>query len=479
MGRAAPLTCLVFAMAASCHESGAPPAPPPLPTPTVTASAPDEPPAPIVFVDPPPPDPCEGKGPGTLAAHDEPVKEDLTPTPESVERALRDIAAAHPCRTELVEIAKSHFGRPVLALLVHDRSKPSRDGVPSFLFTGSTHGDEPLSTSIALDQARWLLSSDARAKRLVSEARTWIVPLVNPDGLALYRSLPKHWAKTGQVKSPGRKNGRDHDGDGKHALNEGVDLNRNFPFRWGALGEGGSTSGKYLRSYRGPSAASEPETQAIVALAGREHFAASISLHVGTAAILVPYTTDGVKDPEPNELFAIARAMSNAMPHHPDSPPKQPMVVQRNLYTVDGTDQDYFRHEHGTAAYLIEAALRGSDAMPKAAEVVKSVRASLPWLELRLLDGPSVRGTVTGSDGQPIAAEVIVDGVKLRAAEKWTARCKDGGFARYLGAAGKVKVRAVLPDGTTVEQEVTTTATKGAEVALRIPKAFGPPKCGT
>jgi len=43
---------------------------------------------------------------------------------------------------------------------------------------------------------------------------------------------------------------------------KGVDLNRNFPFRWDA--PGGSSTNKCAQTYRGESPASEPETQAII-----------------------------------------------------------------------------------------------------------------------------------------------------------------------------------------------------------------------
>lgn len=463
-------------LASACGDGrapavGAPPSAPPSAPAPPSASAPAPPPSAAV----PPRDPCLGASPGALAPHERALDADLEPTPESVERELRALAAAHPCRARIVELGRSHFARPLLALVIEDATVPARPR-PSFLLTGATHGDEPLSTSVALDTARWMLSSDEGARRLAADARTWIVPLVNPDGLVVFRSLPKHWVRTGK-KSPGRKNGRDHDGDGKLAIDEGVDLNRNFPFRWGALGEAGSTSGKYLRSYRGPSAGSEPETQALVALAQREVFAASLSLHVGTVAVLVPYTTDRVLDPKPNEAWAVAKGLSLALPQHPDVPRGQKVVVQRNLYTVDGTDQDHFRHEHGTLALLFEAALRGVEKGGRATQVLAAMRPALPWLERRLLDGPSVRGRVVGADGHPLEAEIRIDGVALRAKEHWVSRCRDGYFARYLEGTGRVTVVANLPDGKETSVSVDVSPGRGAEVELRLPVSGGLPRC--
>ena len=44
----------------------------------------------------------------------------------------------------------------------------------------------------------------------------------------------------------------------------GVDLNRNYSFNWNSCG--GSSGNKRSDTYRGPSAASEPETKALMKL---------------------------------------------------------------------------------------------------------------------------------------------------------------------------------------------------------------------
>lgn len=96
---------------------------------------------------------------------------------------------------------------------------------PTFIF-GAIHGDEPVSKALAQRMLDYLSAHPAAwAGRCVA-----VLPEVNPDG----------------ILRGTRQNAR------------AVDCNRNFPATNWRLGRHGS------RYYGGPSAASEPETQAIV-----------------------------------------------------------------------------------------------------------------------------------------------------------------------------------------------------------------------
>ncbi len=103
--------------------------------------------------------------------------------------------------------------RPVIAVELGDPDSPRR-----VLVVGCIHGSEPAGIAIAIALARG--SPPAQAD-------LWIVPDLNPDGVA---------AGT-------RQNAR------------GVDLNRNFPFRWRPLGPPGGLFSA------GPRPLSEPESQ--------------------------------------------------------------------------------------------------------------------------------------------------------------------------------------------------------------------------
>jgi protein MpaA len=110
-------------------------------------------------------------------------------------------------------LGRSVEGRPIRAFEVGDPASPRR-----FLIVGCIHGNEPAGIAIA----------DALARgRAVRNADLWIVPDLNPDGVA----------------AAGRQNAHR------------VDLNRNFPWEWRPLGWPGTTF------YSGPRPLSEPETR--------------------------------------------------------------------------------------------------------------------------------------------------------------------------------------------------------------------------
>ncbi|WP_374456187.1 M14 family zinc carboxypeptidase [Nocardioides sp.] len=126
------------------------------------------------------------------------------------------VEARSPNRPAVVEvrtIGHSVRGRPIRAWRLGEPGKR-----PMVLIS-TMHGNEPHTRRI-LETLR-----DGRAIRGVD---LWVIPTYNPDGLARHS----------------RRNAR------------GVDLNRNFPFKWADL------DGNYES---GPRPASEPETRAVMA----------------------------------------------------------------------------------------------------------------------------------------------------------------------------------------------------------------------
>lgn len=108
------------------------------------------------------------------------------------------------------------------------------------LLVGGVHGDEPEGVHLAANLLEWLQSQDQ------NKLHNWmLIPNFNPDGF---------YARQ-------RTNAN------------GVDLNRNFPSRdW-------SSESKGPRYYPGPSAGSEPETQALVQLLQQHRFDVIVHFH--------------------------------------------------------------------------------------------------------------------------------------------------------------------------------------------------------
>jgi hypothetical protein len=325
---------------------------------------------------------------------------DTYAAPEMIEALLRDLARVYPSSTRLETIATTHQGRPVYALAVGEDLRDN-DPRPTLLLNGGHHGDELLATTVVLDAARRLLE-DPQLKDIRRAFVVWCVPIVNPDGLAMFLDV--------SVRA-GRKNGRDADSDGGRGIHDGVDLNRNYPFGWRATATSGPDGDKPLsRTYPGPSAGSEPETQGMMRLAERESFVAALSFHMGTHALLVPYTVSTATDPEPNEAQCVADEIAGTLP------------VKKQLYAVDGVDQDWHRWKNGTLAYVAEIAdwpppLDVAQRRP----IVHQARNLWIRLARRFIRGPSLQT----HDVAKAPAQTLKNG------EVWLPRQRDGLIARY------------------------------------------------
>ena len=381
-----------------------------------------------------------------------------------VDDLLDDFHRRFPDKTEIVTLGTTVEGRSVKAILLADHPALAR-GRPSMLLNGAHHGDEPLSADLVLDAIETLLTkadSDPRMGRYLSELQIWMVPMVNPDGFATFM----------RDFGAGRKNARETRKlvVGGTLNQRGVDLNRNYPFRWGSLREEGSTRNPERRNYRGPTPGSEPEVRAMMALSEQQHFVGAISYHIGTVALLAPYTIDNVPQPSPNEAWIVAEQVARSV--KPDS--TRPLYVHKNLYPVDGTDQDYFRATQGTVALLFESAHRSWETPFLHDKSLEAMRPAWGVFFDRYLDGPSVEGRVKDEQGRPMAAEVRVVEVQTNAGESWKSRCPDGFFGRYLPAFGRFTVR-VTPEGSApVEKTVESAAGKGRVVIdITVPSAPG------
>lgn len=128
-----------------------------------------------------------------------------------------DPTPAVPTLTSTATIEVRTLGKSVQGRAIRAYRLGSPDAPVRAVVLGSLHGDEPAGTRVA----DALIDAGP-----VAGVDLWVVPTVNPDGLA----------------------------KGTRGNAHGVDLNRNFPHQWAPL------TGSY---YSGPKPLSEPESRAL------------------------------------------------------------------------------------------------------------------------------------------------------------------------------------------------------------------------
>lgn len=175
-----------------------------------------------------------GAAPAALAAGKVPISFDAFHGYAATAKYLKDVAAAYPQITALLEIGRSHMDRPILVLVVSnmrtgttvDAHVPLRNpraegvrnvapmkpymGKPGHWICGATHGNEYTGTEVCLYTIDKLVTgygADKEITALVDGKTFYICPMLNPDGV--HNSVDKGVSQ--------RQNSmlRDDDGDGK------------------------------------------------------------------------------------------------------------------------------------------------------------------------------------------------------------------------------------------------------------------------
>jgi carboxypeptidase T len=253
------------------------------------------------------------------------------------EAMCQELAARYPGLTRLESIGHSLEGRELHILKISDQAQ-LEESEPNIYIIGGTHAREWISVEIPLLFARQLLenyASDASIRRLVDGAQIYIMPLLNPDGLEFSIHTYRWW----------RKNRR-YNGN----FSWGVDLNRNWGYRWG-YDNVGSDPDPNNEAFRGSGPFSEPETDAL-RLFMLEHPAnGAIFYHNFSQKITYPwgYTSDPAPDRDEFETIAsnISRLIFSVSG-------RTYTWGQQLLYPVNGECCDWVYGTFGAPAFVIE-----------------------------------------------------------------------------------------------------------------------------
>ncbi len=199
-------------------------------------------------------------------------------------------------------IGYSIEGRPIFALKISDN--PTIDeGETEVLYTAMHHAREPMSVHQLIYFMQYLLhnyTTDDTLNCLINDREMWFIPMLNPDGYA-YNYLMDP-AGGGMW----RKNRRDNM-DGTF----GVDLNRNYGYLW-AYDDAGSSFNTTDQTYRGTSAFSEPETQAIRDFCNNHSFVSCLNYHSFSDVLIYPWGYDyGIYTPDSAAFVQVASVLTS------------------------------------------------------------------------------------------------------------------------------------------------------------------------
>jgi hypothetical protein len=249
----------------------------------------------------------------------------------------------HPDLVRRFSLGKTAEGRdiPILRL-----SAAGEEAHPEILLMGGIHPREQQPQICLLRLLADLVEGygrDDRITRLLRERTVWLLPVLNVDGKV-------YDMKYGNGKDKGanwRKN-RHRNGDGTF----GVDLNRNFPIRWGSGAEEEKSE-----TYEGPHPLSEPETQALERFFEERPLRAFVDLHSTMKAILHPGYLRGADQDRFEKLTAGCRDLQ-----------KDPYAVTKAVKDEDppivrggntGLTNSWGFYTHGVYSLIFEISGRG------------------------------------------------------------------------------------------------------------------------
>ena len=193
---------------------------------------------------------CFGASTTRAATPDFPAGYEGYHTYEEMVAEVDRVAAAHPNIVRKFSIGRSYEGRELWAVKISDNVLLDEDE-PEVVFDSLIHAREHITVEMTLYTLHLLADNYGRRSRitaLVDTREVFLIFMLNPDGAEYDISGGRfhHWRKNRQPIP-----------DSEFV---GVDMNRNFAFKWGCCG--GSSGNPRRSTYRGPSAWFAPEVVA-------------------------------------------------------------------------------------------------------------------------------------------------------------------------------------------------------------------------
>ena len=307
---------------------------------------------------------------------------DRYPTYEVYDAMMRKFAHDYPQLCQLEVIATLESGRQILALKISKDVELNNTDKPEVLCTSTMHGDEGICATTALSFCRHLLEnydSDSYVSRLMDSIEFWVIPIMNPDGM--------YKGGNSSISGSTRSNGNTYD------------LNRNFP----KLSGGGNTL--------------QPETQAMMDFFARHHFALSTNLHAGNECFNYPWDTWSRTTADNDWWRLVGAAYRDTAQYYGSNGyfddgclnSANGLTNGYAWYSVSGGQQDWANYFMHCREVTIEVCgTKEPTSTTTIANIWKYNKNSLLNFYAESLNG--VRGTVTNTAGQPLAARITIAG---------------------------------------------------------------------
>jgi hypothetical protein len=276
-------------------------------------------------------------------------------TVEETFATAQSIAATYPNLATWTDVGDSwektagQGGYDMMVLKLTNSAVPGPK--PKLFVTSAIHAREYATAELVTRFAEVLVNNygtDPDATWLIDHHEIHLMLHTNPDGRKKAETGLSWRKNTNQNYCSPTSNYR------------GADLNRNFEFHWGCCG--GSSGSECDTLYRGPSPASEPETQAVQNY-GRAEFpdqrgpnesdpapddATGVYLDIHASGKLLLWPWGHTPDPSPNATQL--QTMGRKLAYWNDHEPKQGY----GLYPTDGTTKDFGYGEMGLASFVYE-----------------------------------------------------------------------------------------------------------------------------
>jgi carboxypeptidase T len=255
---------------------------------------------------------------------------------------LHTLAANYSDIMSLTSIGKTYEGRDLWMVKLSDHVDEDEDE-PEVFFMGAHHGNEKPSYEVLIFFIQFIVDNyengTGDVREAINNTELFIIPMVNPDG----------------VEAGTRKNCAPNHGPfglQKKVTSIGVDLNRNYGYRWFLFF---LFPWRYYRTtsltdrsnaYRGEYPFCENETQAIKSFIETHNITISLSYHSYGELVLYPwgYTKNPPKD---KPVFVSIGENISKLDNYT-------LTQSINLYPTIGDDCDWGYGYHGIFCYTIE-----------------------------------------------------------------------------------------------------------------------------